>query len=277
MQMTIYKSADDFLEENRPVMEQYSINANLIWTNAMSHKTVEDGFFGASISRGDSVYYAIQTAPHPMVHFSVGNNIKEMAELLAKYLSGINSIPQKISGIMETIDVFKDAVGELGIKYTQSNHLNLMICENVNNIEISNGSYQSPIIVDFDFSDWLVGFWRDCEIEGGDKESARIATKKMAQNGNLVCLTMDGVPVTMAAKKRKLTGGQCVGDVYTPIDFRGKGYSTACIKYLTQEILDDGNGCAFLFADKYNPISNRVYEKVGYKKIADFIEYTLEG
>jgi hypothetical protein len=274
MEMEIYKNADDFLEKNRYVMEQYSVEANLIWANAMSHKTAEDGFRGISITQGSSIYLAIQTISHPMVHFSTGNNIKEMAKLLVKYLSGINAMPQKISGIRETIDLFKDAAHELNSKYKESQHLNLMICEKVNDIHIIEGKYQSPITADFDFSDWFIGFWHDCEIENSGKEAARDAAKQMIKNGKLVCFSVDGQPVTMAAKKRKLIGGRCVGEVYTPEKFRSKGYSTACLKHLTQEILSEGNDCAFLFANKYNPASNRVYEKVGYKKIADFMEYT---
>lgn len=80
--------------------------------------------------------------------------------------------------------------------------------------------------------------------------------------------------VTMAAKTRKVPGGRCVGWVYTPDNLRGNGYSIACMKYLTQEILDEGNDVAFLFADKYNPISNHIYEKLGYEKISDFMEFS---
>jgi len=274
MEMTIYKTADDFLEENRKVMEEYSIQANLVWTNATSHKSVEDGFWGVSIMRGDSIYLAIQTAPHPMVHFSFGDNIKEMAKLLAKYLSGNKSLPIKISGIKKTVGIFKDAASGLGAEYTESRHLNLMKCSKVNDIEIAKGEYQSPITLNFDFGSWYMGFHIDCEIDGEmDIELSKAQAKKMTDSGKLVCFSVKGSPVTMAAKKRKLVGGQCVGAVYTPNNLRGKGYSTACIKHLTQEILSEGNDCAFLYADKHNPASNRVYKKVGYKKIADFIEY----
>ena len=271
MLMTVYKNSDDFLEENRKVMEQYSVEANLIWANAVSHKTTEDGFFGVAIMQNDSTYLAIQTSPHPMVHFSVGGDTKEMAELLAKYLSGTKSMPEKISGIRETINVFKDAAEALGTKYGESRCLNLMTCVKVNDIGIAEGIYQSPVTADFDFGPWFIGFNKDCEIDETD-DSATQNAKRMAGNGSLVCFAVGGHPVTMAAKKRRLEGGRCVGAVYTPDEFRGKGYSTACIKHLTEEILSEGNDCAFLFADKYNPVSNRVYEKVGYKKIADFME-----
>ncbi|MCK5129835.1 MAG: GNAT family N-acetyltransferase [Clostridiales bacterium] len=274
MIMTIYKNADDFLEDNKGIMEEHSIAANLIWVNALSHKTVEDGFFGASIAAEDSAYLAIMTSPHPMVHFSVGDDTEPLAELLAKYLSANHMLPDKINGQKQASILFKDMANELGAGYEESRYLYLMECKKVNDIKIVNGNYQSPIIVDFDFAPWHLNFHTDCAIDGkADYEFSKAKTRKMIKNGNLVCYLVDGNPVTMAAKTRVVSGGRCIGTVYTPKDLRGKGYSTACIKHLTQEILNEGNECAYLYADKYNPASNHVYEKIGYEVIGDFIEY----
>lgn len=272
MEMTIYKNADDFLIENKDVMEQHSIQANLIWVNALSKKSVEDGFFGVSIIQGESIYLAIQTTPHPMVHFSVGDDIKDMAELLAKYLSANNLLPEKINGIKKTVDIFYKVANELGADYKESRYLYLYECRNVENIFIVDGKYQSPITAEFDFGPWYIGFYKDCELDDPIDKAAEKA-RKMVDNGSLVCFVIDGKPVTMAAKTRQIPGGRCISAVYTPNDFRGNGYSIACMKHLTQEILDEGNDTAFLYADKYNPISNHVYEKIGYKKIGDFMEY----
>ena len=274
MIMTVYKNADDFLEDNKVIMEEHSIAANLIWVNALSHKTVEDGFFGASIIVEDSAYLAIMTSPHPMVHFSVGTKTGDMAELLAKYLMANDMMPTKINGQKETSSIFMKYANELGANYEESGHLYLCECSKVNNISTVKGKFQSPITVDFDFTPWHMGFHTDCKIDGeANYDSSKAKTDKMIKNRSLVCVIVDSTPVTMAAKLRKLQGGRCVGAVYTPNQLRGKGYSTACVKHLTQEILDEGNEVAFLFADKYNLMSNHIYEKIGYKKIGDFMEY----
>lgn len=277
MEMIIYKNSDDFLKDNRAVMEEHSIQANLIWVNATSHKTIEDGFFGASIVDNKGTYLAIMTTPFPMVHFAVGDDIKDKAEILVKYLMANDMMPDKINGQKATSTLFKEIANEVGSQYKESGYLYLSECKKVNEIAIVKGDYQSPITVDFDFAPWHMNFHIDCAIDGqADYESSKVKTEKMIKNGNLVCFVVDGNPVTMAAKIRIVQGGRCVGAVYTPNNLRGKGYSTACIKHLTQEILDEGNDAAILFADKYNPMSNRVYEKVGYKKISDFVEYESE-
>ena len=275
MKLTIYKNSDDFLKENRSFMEQHSIQANLIWANALSRKTMKEGFFGVSIFHNGSVYLANQTSSHPTVHFSVGDNVGEMAAVLADLFYSLNMVPDKISGIKNTVDAFRDAANGRGAGYEKSRHLYLMECNKVSGIDIVDGQYLSPITADFDFGPWFVGFNSDCDLEEAQDAAAKRA-KKMVDDGSLVCFAVNGIPVTMAAKTRKVPGARCVSAVYTPDDLRGKGYCTACIKHLTQEILNEGNDCAFLFADKYNPASNRVYEKVGYKKIADFMEYKLK-
>jgi predicted GNAT family acetyltransferase len=43
------------------------------------------------------------------------------------------------------------------------------------------------------------------------------------------------------------------------------------MKHATQDILAEGS-FAFLYADRDNPISNHVYEKIGYKKVGEFME-----
>ncbi len=272
MKLTIYKCADDFLEENRLIMEQHSIPANLIWINALSQKTVEDGFFGASVADGDNVYLAIMTTPFPMVHFSVGGNKPEMAELLYNYLFERNILPEKISGAKDTVDVFKNIANKRDVGYEESRYLHLRECNKVNDISTVGGEYQSPITIDFDFGPWLTGFIRDCELEGASDNASERA-KQLIDNGNLACYLANNKVVTMAAQTRKVKGGRCVGMVYTPNELRGNGYSIACMKYLTQEILDDGNTVAYLYSDKYNAVSNHVYEKIGYKITGDFMEY----
>jgi predicted GNAT family acetyltransferase len=42
---------------------------------------------------------------------------------------------------------------------------------------------------------------------------------------------------------------------------------------LTRRIFAAGYQYAFLYAEADNPVSNRIYEKLGYEKTDDFIEY----
>jgi predicted GNAT family acetyltransferase len=81
-----------------------------------------------------------------------------------------------------------------------------------------------------------------------------------------------GVPVSMAGSSRQLPRGRAVGPVYTPPYLRGRGYATASVALLSRIILEKGNDYCALFTDLANPVSNSIYQKIGYQPICDFRE-----
>jgi hypothetical protein len=64
--------------------------------------------------------------------------------------------------------------------------------------------------------------------------------------------------------------------VYTPAELRGRGYATACVATLSQQLLAEGYLFCTLFTDLSNPVSNHIYEKIGYTAVADFHEYYFD-
>lgn len=271
MELTIYKCAPDLLKANRDFLERHAFEANIMWKIANSEMSTEDGFFGASVKWEKGCYIAVQTKPFPMVNYAEGKGTYEMVECLVQHLLKKNNLPEKLNGQPSAVKAFADIANTNGSNFKESGYLYLRKCEKINDIEICDLEYQSPITIDYDFGDWLIGFIKDCNLPD-DVEDASANTRKMIEDGRLTCIIKDGKPVSMAAKSRPIPSGRCIAMVYTPPHLRGNGYSLACMKHLTQEILNDGYEFAFLYADKYNPISNHVYEKIGYKKVADFME-----
>jgi len=66
--------------------------------------------------------------------------------------------------------------------------------------------------------------------------------------------------------------GISVGLVYTPIDRRGQGYASACVAELSQKMLDQGKAYCTLYTDLSNPVSNAIYQRIGYRPFADFLD-----
>jgi len=60
--------------------------------------------------------------------------------------------------------------------------------------------------------------------------------------------------------------------VYTPPEHRNRGYASAVVARLSQAILDGGKSFCTLFTDLGNPTSNRIYRKLGYVGVADFLD-----
>jgi hypothetical protein len=78
---------------------------------------------------------------------------------------------------------------------------------------------------------------------------------------------------SMAAWSGPTTHGVRINFVYTPIEFRGKGYASACVAALSQAMLNSGRRFCYLFTDLSNPASNRIYRRLGYVPVSDYAEY----
>lgn len=85
-------------------------------------------------------------------------------------------------------------------------------------------------------------------------------------------LEKDGKIVATAVSNRHLSKGKSIGNVFTPKEERGKGYAYNIVYRLSKEFLDSGLEYCVLFTDDSNPISNHVYEKIGYVRRADTME-----
>jgi uncharacterized protein len=85
----------------------------------------------------------------------------------------------------------------------------------------------------------------------------------------------DGEIVSFAGTARKTARGISIGPVYTPPQFRGKGYASSCVAKLSQLMLDQGRTFCTLFTDLSNPTSNHIYQNIGYHPVCDYTVYTF--
>ncbi len=87
----------------------------------------------------------------------------------------------------------------------------------------------------------------------------------------------DGAPVTLCARTPVASGAARVSLVYTPPQFRRKGYATAATAELTRRLLAAGAPYCCLYTDLANQTSNGIYARIGYRAVADFDEYGFEA
>ena len=87
----------------------------------------------------------------------------------------------------------------------------------------------------------------------------------------------DGRPVSMAGCAGKTSRGVRVNFVYSPPENRGRGYATACVTALTRRLLDEGRAFCCLYADRANPTSTGIYERIGYRRIGDASDFILNS
>ena len=87
----------------------------------------------------------------------------------------------------------------------------------------------------------------------------------------------DGRPVSMAAWAGRTGRGVRVNFVYTPPEYRRRGFASACVADLTQRLLTEGHAFCCLFTDLANPTSNSIYQKIGYRPVCDMSDFILNA
>jgi len=86
----------------------------------------------------------------------------------------------------------------------------------------------------------------------------------------------DGQPVSQAVYGRDTPNGAVVNWVYTPPQYRGRGYATSVVAELSKSLIDRGKLFCCLFADADNPVSCGIYRKLGYYDVCGFEQILFE-
>ena len=60
-----------------------------------------------------------------------------------------------------------------------------------------------------------------------------------------------------------------IGPVYTPPERRGRGYGSAATAAASQRLLEAGAEEVLLYTDLANPVSNSIYQRIGYRAVED--------
>ena len=127
--------------------------------------------------------------------------------------------------------------------------------------------------------DALLREWRaafSIDAEGMDPGQAReAAALPLPHSRRLLLWEVEGTAVSMAGFSGPTPNGIRVAWVYTPPENRGKGFAGACVAALSEKLLDDGRKFCFLYTDLANPISNHVYQKIGYEAVTDAAVYSF--
>lgn len=98
--------------------------------------------------------------------------------------------------------------------------------------------------------------------------------KARIKNGSLFVWDRGG-PVSMAGWSGKTRNGVRVNLVYTPPELRARGYARACVSALTELLLAQGNAFCCLYANLANPVSNHIYQQIGYRPVSDVSEFNI--
>jgi GNAT superfamily N-acetyltransferase len=122
---------------------------------------------------------------------------------------------------------------------------------------------------------WFSAFAREVDDLGGEDQEA--AVRDRVGYGGLTVWEAGGAPVALAGVTRLVVGMVRVGPVYTPPDLRGRGYASAVTAAVSRAARAAGAGEVLLYTDLANPVSNSIYQRIGYRDIEDRVVLSFNG
>jgi uncharacterized protein len=225
---------------------------------------------------GSEMYAAAWRTPPFMVGLAYFSGSLDLVanELVTAVSRKYKEIPGVV-GDKKLADIFAGRwCGRNGIKVTKTQVQKVYKLVKVNDVPMSPGKLRPAVETDRDLvKKWSHGFHVDCFGENSNVPETDM-TRRIA-TGEVFVWEVDGKPVSIAQKVRPTDKGMTVGAVYTPPEFRKKGYATSCVAELSRNILAGGKQFCVLYTDLANPTSNSIYQKIGYVGIADSVQHTF--
>jgi predicted GNAT family acetyltransferase len=122
----------------------------------------------------------------------------------------------------------------------------------------------------------LIGWERSFAAEAGVAvvgDAGQMVDRRL-RHGSQFVWHAEG-PVSTLALSPMIAGTVRIGPVYTPHQYRRRGYAGSAVAAACRLALAGGAERCALFADLDNPTSNRVYLSVGFSVIADWEEHAF--
>ena len=111
---------------------------------------------------------------------------------------------------------------------------------------------------------WLAAFHDEAQPHAPVEDWPAFAERRIAA-GHVHLWRDGGDPVALAAVSAAAAGVARVGPVYTPPASRRRGYGASVTAEATAAALDAGAEHVVLYTDLANPISNSIYQAIGYR------------
>lgn len=278
-----YPDADAFVRDVSTAMARDPIanNVFLIVADQMA-ATPEPGQLRYGVFQdGASVLAAWMTPPYRLGLADLGAGEAAASALAERLVQDRIAIPG-VTGPKRLARAFVDswltrAGGQLD--RAQSMDQNFYRIEQVATAIYAPGSLRVASRADRDLlCAWMADFAEDADLPLTERGRAAV-TPRVDRALATECAyvwAVGGAPVACAIERPFRAVGSRITSVFTDRSQRGRGYGGALTAALSRRILDSGRWCV-LFADVDNPLTNRLYQRLGYRFQATFSDIHFAG
>ena len=269
-----YNNIQEFNRDNLNLLLEKEWLNNLIIGNCLEGPSEnEEPWILASIKENNiTQLIMLYRKPWNLLLYSPTNNISDVLyKFAAKEIYKIDDNLNGVNAEVELADKFAKYYSAIANKEAKLNFpMRILLlkeldkAELIDNVLFRKANQKDEAIL----LKYLEEFQQEALGEYIDEKTLKERLNSYFKKGYFV-LEKDEKIVSQAVISRELTKGKTISEVYTPKEFRGKSYAYNLIYRISKQILEEGAEFCVLYTDDNNPISNHVYEKIGYKRMVD--------
>ncbi len=286
MKCARFRTVAEFLVRAEGFLVQHEAENNLVLGISSALK-LNPNLYGPQVpylavveSEGEVMAVAIMTPPHRLILPRVAD--RQALELIARDVYEFRPDLPGVTGPALASGQFAEAWQALtGQAFHKSTAERIYKLEKVKPPGGVSGQMRRIAQTDQALlKEWLVDYQTEAfggEVDPEAIESGLKSWFTLPQDFRGTFLWEDSQPVSLVNYSGPTPQGMRIGPVYTPKEFRGRGYASACTAGVSQYLLDSGRKFVFLFTDLANPTSNKIYQQIGYEAVGDVDEYKFGG
>ena len=278
MEFKKYENVEEFVKENiELILEKEWLNNLMVGNlNAAQKDGIDENWILARVTNnGKTELIIMKRSPWKLLLYSpTENKSDELYKFAAEEMYKIDSNLPGVNTEKDIGEKFSSQYCKIANKeYKLLRKMRILVLEN-----LAEANLREDVIVrkaEEKDKEILKQFVKEFHKEGLNED----VSEEHLENGfyehlekGYYVLEKDGKIVAQTITTRKLEKGKSVSGVYTPKEERCKGYAYNLIYRVSKEFLEGGAEYCVLFTDDSNPISNHVYEKIGYERKVDIAE-----
>jgi len=282
MRATAFSDPVAFLEQAGPLLEADAARHNLIlalaWLLHERPGVYEEFGLWVVEEGGQPLAAALITPPHNLVLADAADD-RALPVLAAAVRESGLPVPG-VLGNRPTVDRFSEAwCGPAGVVPRLHMGLGVFALERVEHVGEAPGAARRAIPADRALVlEWNHAFSAEAlpyEAQAPEHVERMIDYRLDPGTDDAAFWLWEdgGAPVSLVGYGGPTPGGARIGPVYTPPEHRRRGYGTALVAAVSAWLLGHGRRRCFLYTDLANPTSNSIYQKIGYRRVAESAEY----
>lgn len=223
---------------------------------------------------GEVVGAAMRTAGYPPYLLDMP---QESAAALARLLVDRGECVDACNGALPAARIFAEQVAaRTGRRAEVMVHTRLFELSTLIEPRVAPGTLRRATVDDLDLAiGWFRAFLPAADAQSGRPpwgHHPRVTREDVADRieagGVWLWENPIGTPVHLTCAHPPALGVRRIGPVYTPAEHRGHGYASTAVAEVSRMILAEG-ARACLFTDRANPVSNGIYEAIGYRPVVE--------